>query len=76
MDCGKTNRTYSQGGKTENFYYEVANHSRYRVATEKQEHFTFINYIKVLRETALEGRSNIYVELTFTAVNYLDRCHK
>jgi hypothetical protein len=45
VDCGKVNRTYSQGGKTEEYNYDVAGPSEFKVATQRQEHPAFVNYI-------------------------------
>ena len=61
IDCGKTRRTYTQGNNTEVFDYETAASSRFKHATPKQPHPAFAYYVKVIRETSLEGRSNIYV---------------
>jgi len=61
VDCGRTRRTFAQGEKVETFEYDVAASSTYKVATERQEHPAFSNYVLFRRETSLEGRSNIYV---------------
>ena len=61
VDCGKTHRTYTQGDKTETYDYDVAGSAKFKVATARQEHPTFANYIIIRREVILDGRSNIYV---------------
>ncbi|MFJ3056252.1 hypothetical protein [Herbaspirillum sp. NPDC087042] len=61
IDCGKTHRTYTRGETVEKYDYDVAASSQFRVATEKQEHPAFSNYIVVKRNTNLEGRVNVYL---------------
>lgn len=62
VDCGRTRRTYKQGERSaEVFDYAVAEKSTHKVATQRQEHPAFANYVIVHREPSLEGRSNIYV---------------
>ncbi len=60
-DCGRMHRTYSQGGKTEEFDYDSAGPSEFKAATERQPSKQFAYYILFRRETSLEGRCNIYV---------------
>jgi hypothetical protein len=61
IDCGKTYRTYTQGGKVVNFEYEVAGPSQYKMASPNQPGPAFSGYIIVNRRPVLEGRSNIYI---------------
>lgn len=61
VDCGKSHRTYTQRDKTETYDYDTAGSSYFKVATLRQEHPAFANYVVIRRETSLEGRSNIYV---------------
>lgn len=61
VDCGKSHRTYTQGDKSEVYDYDVAGPAEFKVATTRQEHPAFANYINIRREPMLEGRSNIYV---------------
>lgn len=61
VDCGKSHRTYTQGDKTEVYDYDVAGSAEFKIATARQEHPSFANYIIVRREPILEGRSNIYI---------------
>jgi len=61
VDCGRSERTYTQGDKTERFDYDIAGASTYKIAMKQQEHPSFSYYAVIRRETSLEGRSNIYV---------------
>lgn len=61
VDCGKTHRTYKQGEKIEEFNYDVAESTRFKVATDRQEAPAFANFIIINREPSLEGRANIYI---------------
>ena len=61
VDCGKTHRTYTQGDKTETYDYDVAGPAAFKVATVRQEHPAFANYVSIRREPVLDGRSNVYV---------------
>lgn len=61
VDCGRSYRTYTQGDKTETYDYDTAGSFQFKMATPRQEHPSFANYVVVRRETSLEGRSNIYV---------------
>lgn len=61
VDCGKTHRTYTQGDKTETYDYDVAGPAIFKIATVRQEHPSFANYIIIRREPILDGRSNVYV---------------
>ena len=61
IDCGRTYRTYTVGDKTDVYDYQTAASSYYQMATPMQPHPAFSYYLKVRRETSLEGRSNIYV---------------
>ena len=61
VDCGKSYRTYKQGDKLETYNYNVAGSAKFKVATEKQEHPSFVNYVLINRKPNLEGRSNIYI---------------
>ena len=61
IDCGKSHRTYTQGDKTETYDYDVAGPATFKVATARQEHPAFANYVIIRREPLLDGRSNIYV---------------
>ena len=61
VDCGRTHRTYTQGSNVEHYDYEVAEKSKFKAATTRQEHPAFVNYVIINRETSLEGKANIYV---------------
>lgn len=61
VDCGRSTRTYTEGGVTERYEYDVAAKTSFKVATSRQEHPSFSNYVLLTREPNLEGRSNIYV---------------
>lgn len=61
IDCGRTNRTYTQGDKVEKFVYEVAASSDYKAAAPEQPHPSWASYHMIHRRTNLEGRSNIYI---------------
>ncbi len=60
-DCGKTHRSYTQGGSKEGFDYDVAGTSEFKAATPLQPDKNFSYYVLVRRETTLEGHANIYV---------------
>ncbi len=61
VDCGRTQRTYTEGDKRESYNYAVAERSTYKVAGQKQPNPSFKNYAVITRETSLDGRANIYV---------------
>lgn len=61
VDCGKTKRTYTQGSKSESWEYDVAGSANFKVATPRQEHPAFVNYVVIRRDPSLEGRANIYI---------------
>jgi len=61
VDCGVSHRTYKQGEKTENYNYDTAGHTMFKIATPRQEHPTISNYVLVKREPSLEGRTNVYL---------------
>jgi len=59
VDCGETSRSYTQGGKTENYNYNVADSSTVKLADGAQEAFAY--FVILRRSTSLEGRANIYL---------------
>ncbi|TGU71036.1 hypothetical protein E4633_11845 [Geomonas terrae] len=61
VDCGFTERTYTQGNNVEKFDYRVAGKSRFKMAGDQQPHPAWASYAIVVREPSLEGRMNIYV---------------
>ena len=61
VDCGRTYRTYTQGNKVENYEYDSARSSIFKIATPNQPGPAFAGYVIVNRNTTLEGRSNIYI---------------
>lgn len=61
VDCGRTTRTYAEGGKVETYNYGVAERSMYKVAAQKQSNPSFKQYAIINRDTSLDGRANIYV---------------
>ena len=61
IDCGKTDRTYTQDDKTDKFDYAVAASSDYKSAAAQQPHPSWASYHMIHRRTNLEGRSNIYI---------------
>ena len=61
VDCGRTQRTFTDGGVTESFNYAVAAKSTFKVAASRQEHPSMSNYSVFRRESQLEGRANIYI---------------
>jgi len=60
IDCGKTTRTYTEGGLVEKFEYQVAEKSSFKVATPLQPHPASAYYYQGERSHRLEGRFNIY----------------
>jgi hypothetical protein len=61
VDCGETHRTYTQGEKIDNYDYNVAESSEFKVASKTQQHPSFSYYAIVKHNTSLEGRANIYL---------------
>lgn len=61
VDCGRSQRTFTEGDKVERYDYPVAAKSTFKVAADRQEHPAFANYAVLTREPILEGRANIYI---------------
>ncbi len=61
-DCGSTHRTYVQGYEIETYDFETADPSQFKVATPVQPDKNFSYYVKINRNTKLEGRADIYIE--------------
>ncbi len=61
VDCGRTVRTFVDGDNSDRYEYAVASRSTFKVATSRQEHPAFSNYVDFSREPTLEGRANIYI---------------
>ena len=60
VDCGQTSRSYSEGENIENYEYDVAGNSSFKVAL-KSTHPKFSLYSQVIRNSSLDGRANIYL---------------
>ncbi len=62
IDCGETHRTFTQGDKTENFNYDIADSTVFKIALPiNQNRLSFSNYAVIKRNTSLEGRANVYL---------------
>ena len=61
VDCGRTQRTFTEGTLVNRYDYAVASKSTFKVAARQQEHPAFSNYAVFVREPILEGRANIYI---------------
>lgn len=59
VDCGHTRRTYTYGGASEEFDYDVAASSSYKAASKASTGNPITSYID--RKTSLDGRANVYV---------------
>ncbi len=60
-DCGRTHRTYVQGYEIETYDFETADPSEFKVATPKQPNKNYSYYVKIIRNTMLEGRTDIFI---------------
>ena len=60
VDCGKTSRSFQLGDLNEVITYKVANSSNYFTESNVPPNPN-ITYLKMYRDTSLEGRANIYV---------------
>lgn len=73
VDCGETSRSFTKGGSTEFYRYEVASHSTYKSGGTWGPYNNLPLIFTVSRRPSLEGRANIYIapddKGTITTVN-------
>jgi hypothetical protein len=63
VDCGRSERKFSDGEIAQAFEYDLASHSTFRVASPPHEQPMFTSrWAQITREPTLEGRANIYIE--------------
>lgn len=63
VDCGRSERKFSDGEIAQTFEYDLASHATFKVASPPHEQPMFTSrWAQITREPTLEGRANIYVE--------------
>lgn len=61
VDCGSTERTYTNRGVTETFKYKTAASSRFKLASSIQSDPVSNYYLDINRTSSLEGRISVYL---------------